>query len=76
MTQPKQQHGNHTWDMILHYHRCPNCGYIIECRKKYDQIFRVIQKELNCPRCNKTFNVLKQTKPTFGPLLGHDPEIM
>ncbi len=75
MDDPRQQHGNHTWDMVLHYYRCPHCGYILENRQKFERRFNDLQKELLCPRCRHIFAVVKKIRPTFGPLLGHDPEI-
>ncbi len=35
MDDPRQQHGNHTWDIVTSYERCPNCAYINEDRNKY-----------------------------------------
>lgn len=75
MSDSKQWHGNHTWDLILHYYRCPRCGYIIENQGKYEPRFSTLVKELACPRCQAAFTVTKKTKPSFGPLLGHDPEV-
>lgn len=67
------QKGEHTWDLVLDYHRCLNCGYIFESRQKYEYRFRKYQKDLECPRCKHLFTVTKETKPTFGPLIG-DPQ--
>lgn len=72
---PKQRHGNHTWDLILFYHRCPSCGYIIENREPFEQRLHSVEKEIVCPKCAGHFIVTKTKPPTFGPLLGHDPEI-
>ena len=75
MDDPKQRHGNHTWDLILHYYCCPQCGYIQENRDKFDARFNRLEKDLVCPRCQYAFTVTKKTQPTFGPLLGHNPEV-
>lgn len=64
------QKGTHTWDLILQYHQCPKCGYIIESRKGYDYRLGKYQKDLECERCHHIFTVTKNTKPTFGPLIG------
>lgn len=75
MDDARQRHGNHTWDLILHYYRCPKCGYILENRDKFDAHFNRLQKELACLRCQHVFTVTKKIKPRFGPLLGHNPEV-
>ncbi len=75
MDDPRQRHGNHTWDLILHYYRCPKCGFIIENRDKFEPRFSQIEKNLTCPRCQQAFTLTKKIQPTFGPLLGHNPEI-
>ena len=64
------QKGEHTWDLILQYHRCPKCGYIIESRQDYEYHLGKYQKDLECSRCHNRFTLTKQTKPTFGPLFG------
>lgn len=75
MGDPRQMHGNHTWDLVLYYHRCPSCGFIMENRDKFEPRFHLLQKDLVCPRCQQAFTITKKQKPTFGPLLGHNPEI-
>jgi DNA-directed RNA polymerase subunit RPC12/RpoP len=75
MNDSRQQHGHHTWDLILHYYRCPHCGYIRENRDKFKLQNHLLQKDLICLRCQHTFVVTKKRKQTFGPLWGHDPEI-
>ena len=64
------QKGEHTWDMIFHYHRCPECGFIIESREDYEYRLGHYVKTLDCPRCHGSFTLEKETKPTFGPLIG------
>lgn len=75
MENPKQRHGHHTWDLVLHYYRCPKCGVIIENRDKFETRFHRLEKNIICVRCQYSFKVAKKRKPTFGPLLGYDPEI-
>ncbi len=67
------QKGLHTWDLVLQYHRCPRCGYIIESRA--DFIYRLGSwvKDVHCERCGNAFEVTKVRKPSFGPLIG-DPQ--
>jgi rubredoxin len=72
MDDPRQKHGNHTWDIVINYHECPACGFINENRNKYERRFNILHKDIVCARCNKAFSVTKITKPTFGPLLGHE----
>lgn len=76
MSHPKQQHGTHTWDLNLHYYQCPKCGYVLENRDKFESRFDLLHKDITCLRCQYTFRIEKKRKPTFGPLLGHDPEVM
>lgn len=59
MSDPRQQHGNHTWDLVLHYYRCPKCGYVIENRDKYERRMALLQKEVACTRCGHLFTVTK-----------------
>ncbi len=53
MEHPNQRHGNHTWDIVLHYEACPKCHYIIENRAKFEKRFQQLEKEIVCPRCQK-----------------------
>lgn len=62
--------GEHTWDIVLHYHSCPQCGYIIESRKKYKYNLGKYYKKLKCDRCSHSFIIEKAAKPSFGPLFG------
>lgn len=75
MNDPRQRHGNHTWDMVLHYYQCPQCGYINESRHKFVIRDNALQKDLTCARCRNHFQVTKKMRRTFGPLLGHNLEI-
>jgi len=60
----RQQHGDHTWDILIHYYCCPNCEYIFEERGKFVQRSQLLQKDLTCPRCQQAFTVTKKTRPT------------
>jgi rubredoxin len=68
------QKGEHTWDMIIQYHRCPKCGHIIESREDFEyRLGGIYQKDLECPNCKNLFTLTKPRKPSFGPLIG-DPQ--
>lgn len=69
------QKGEHTWDLYLRYHRCPNCGFIIETRKDFENRFGKYIKELICTRCHHKFTLTKREKPAFGPLIGEPQPI-
>ncbi len=66
------QKGTHTWDLILQYHRCPKCGYIIESREDYLYRLGKYVKDVECSQCHEQFSLIKPVKPHFGPLLGDD----
>jgi hypothetical protein len=61
--------------MNLHYYRCPRCGYIVENRDKFERRFARLHKDVACGRCSYAFRVEKRRPASFGPLLGHDPEV-
>lgn len=44
-----QMHGDHTWEIIIEYLRCPHCGLIIENRD--------LNKTVECPRCKNHFTL-------------------
>lgn len=67
------QKGEHTWDLIYHYHRCPKCGKVIESREDFVYRLGKYQKEVVCERCQFRFLVTKERAPTIGPLIG-DPQ--
>lgn len=71
MDDPRQRHGNHTWDIVIEYLQCPQCGHIIEDRQKYEHRAGLYQKEVTCDRCKEKFTMTKKIKPTFGPLWGN-----
>lgn len=75
MNDSRQQHGTHTWDLNLHYYRCPQCGYVVENRDKFEPRFNQLNKDIACSRCQYVFRIIKNKRPAFGPLLGHDPEV-
>ena len=64
------QKGEHTWDLLLHYHRCPKCGFIKESREDFYNRQGALIKELTCERCHHQWMVTKKRQPTFGPLIG------
>jgi hypothetical protein len=67
------QKGTHTWDIIIQYHRCPNCGGIIESREDFRYRSGKWSKDVKCDRCGHVFVLTKQRKRSFGPLIG-DPQ--
>jgi len=67
------QKGEHTWDLIIHYHRCPECGFIIESRSDYIYSSGESIKDLECDRCHHSFQAKKEIPPSFAPLMG-DPQ--
>lgn len=64
------QKGEHTWDIVIRYHRCPKCGYIMENREDYHYRLGKYQKDLVCNRCGTAFTETKKARHTFGPLFG------
>lgn len=44
-----------TYKIVLEYHACKKCGYIIESRNDYEEREGELYKELACPRCHTTF---------------------
>lgn len=68
------QKGAHTWDLIVYYHRCPSCGFIMESRQAFEYRLGKLQKDLECPRCHNPYTVTKVVKPSAGPFFGEgDP---
>lgn len=61
----------HTWNLIVRYHACPQCGYIIESRVDYHYRLGDWIKNLTCPRCQHAFTIKKNYRPKFGPLIGN-----
>lgn len=62
----------HSWPLIVHYHRCPKCGFVLESRTDYELFLGEYRKHLVCDRCEHDFIATKKYPATFGPLLG-DP---
>lgn len=65
------QNRDHTWDLYLHYYKCPNCGFINADRQAYQ--YRTggkYQKKLHCRRCSHEFTVYKVCRPSLGPIIG------
>lgn len=62
--------GTHTWDIVIHYHRCPSCRAIQESREDYRYQLGKYIKDLECPKCKHHYTVVKRTKPTFVPFFG------
>lgn len=52
--------GNHTWDIIIDYVKCPHCHYITENRQSYVKRGKEYVKECMCPRCKQSFTVKRQ----------------
>lgn len=71
------QQGEHTWDLIVDYQRCPKCGFIIENRDAFHYELGKWVKDVSCDRCQHAFRVTNDQKPTFGPLIGspQPPEV-
>lgn len=64
----KHKGSTHNWDIVIQYHRCPKCGYIIESREDYIYRMGKYVKDLECSRCHHHFTLTKTSRPTFGPL--------
>lgn len=64
------QKGEHTWDVIVHYHCCPRCGFVMENREDYEYRFGKYEKDLECERCHHQFTESKKVRPGFGPVFG------
>ena len=74
------QRGEHTWDLTITYHRCSQCGYILENRDIYQyrkeseyKDKEGYYKDLECPRCHHKWTAKKPARSTIGPFLG-EPE--
>lgn len=64
------QKGEHTWDLVIDYQRCPQCGFIIESREGFQYRLGKWEKDVECPRCAHRFSVVSNRKVRFGPLIG------
>ncbi len=67
--------GEHTWDIVIQYHRCPECGWIIESREGYAYVLGQYQKQVDCDRCHHRFTMILPLQPSFGPLIGNPQPI-
>jgi hypothetical protein len=69
------QKGNHTWEIVIHYHQCPKCKQIIESRKKYEYTSGQYSKEVNCLHCGHHFNVTQPKKKRPISILGSEEPV-
>lgn len=69
------QKGPHTWDLIVQYHRCPKCGFVMESRTDYEYRLGKYQKDIECERCGNRFTLTKRTRPSMGPLFGEGDHV-
>lgn len=65
------QKGEHTWDLVVDYHRCPKCGFINESRVEYQRGKDSLTKDITCGRCGEKFTVSKKITKKFGPIFGN-----
>lgn len=45
----------HTFEIFQEYIRCPECGYIQEDRRDYEESFGGWFKQMTCERCKKEY---------------------
>jgi len=64
--------GTHTCDIVVDYHRCPECGYINENREKFRYQLGEYLKDVVCCRCGCEFVLKRERKPKFGPIWDYD----
>jgi len=64
--------GTHTWDIVVDYQRCPECGYINESREKFHYQMGEYLKDVTCLRCQRIFTVKRFRRPKFGPIWDYD----
>lgn len=67
--QMKQQIGDHTWKVQVAYHKCPECGYIVENRTDYQDHLGIKKKDIVCPKCHTHYFVYKKGSKALGPLI-------
>lgn len=60
---PLREKGSHTWDLVVRYHRCPQCGVIIESRTDYVYQLGHYVKQVDCQRCGHKFTDTRRVKP-------------
>jgi hypothetical protein len=69
MDDPRQQHGDHTWDIVIEYVRCPKCGCIMENRQKYEYRSKLYQKDVICDRCRHAFILSRKIRPDLSAII-------
>ena len=63
------QKGEHTWDLVVDYHRCPKCGYINESRVEYQQHKDYVNKRDHVFPLRREVYRLQKACEDFRPLL-------
>ncbi|MCB1111717.1 MAG: hypothetical protein H7A37_05945 [Chlamydiales bacterium] len=66
-----REKGTHTWDLVIQYHRCPECDYVFDNRQQYRYQLGHYIKDVECPRCHHEFRLEKNRKPVVGPFFGN-----
>lgn len=56
------QKGEHTWDLVVDYRRCPECGFINEDRQIFRNEMGSWIKEVVCSRCEHPFTITDKRK--------------
>lgn len=69
MDDPRQQHGDHTWDIIIDYVKCPHCGYILENRQKYESHPTGYERPMVCIHCKQSFTSYRNNQPDWPALI-------
>lgn len=64
----------HTYPLHLSYRKCPECGYIIECRQGFHYRMGRYEREITCPQCTKHFIDVQKGNEPLGPLFGEAPK--
>ncbi|MCB1119557.1 MAG: hypothetical protein KDK65_06320 [Chlamydiia bacterium] len=58
----------HTFPIHIHYHRCPDCGKILENRHDWDYRLGYYLKDLTCSYCHHSWTEEKGGHFRLGPL--------
>lgn len=61
--------GDHTWNIDVHYARCPICGFINEVKGPLTYHDGKYEKEINCIKCDKLIQISKKLTQ-IGPIFG------
>jgi len=64
----------HNWELIWHYHECPECGFVFESRRDFRYRMGRYLKELECPRCGAAFTLKKEGGVPLGPIFSEGAE--